>query len=65
MAERRMREVNIDDNTIQKHYKIPFSFTKDIRLAIIQCKVVDHNILPTNATLFRDKIKDKDQCHHC
>ena len=52
-----MRQANVDDN-------IPFNVTKDIKLAIFQYKVV-HHILPTNATLFRDKIKEKDKCHLC
>ena len=61
-AERRMRQANLDDNAIQTICNIPFNVTKDIKLAIFQYKVV-HHILPTNATLFRDKIKKEDQCH--
>lgn len=38
--------------------------SKDIRFVIFRCKIT-HHILPTNATSFRDKIKDKDQCHLC
>ena len=61
-AERRMRQANLDDEVIKIIYKIPFNVTKDIRLAIFQYKIV-HHILPTNATLFRDKILQNDQCH--
>ena len=57
-AERRMMLANLDDNEIQIIYNIPFNVTKDIKLAILQYKVV-HHILPTNATLFRDKLKRK------
>ena len=63
-AERRMKEASLDENTIQIIYKIPFKVTKDIRLSVFQYKVI-HHILPTNATLFRDKIKEKDHCHLC
>ena len=63
-AERRMRQANLDDNAIQTIYNIPFNVTKDIKLAIFQYKVA-HHILPTNATLFRDKIKENDKCHLC
>ena len=59
-AERRMRQANLDDNAIQTIYNIPFNVTKDI----FQYKVA-HHILPTNATLFRDKIKENDKCHLC
>ena len=52
-----MRQANLDDNATI--YNIPFNVTRDIKLAIFQYKVV-HHILPTNATLFRDKIKEKD-----
>lgn len=57
-----MREVDLDDNTIKKKTKRYRS--KDIRLVIFRYKST-HHILPTNATSFRDKIKEKDQCHLC
>ena len=56
-AERRMRLSNSHDNEIQIIYIIPFNVTKDLKLAILQYKVV-HHIVPTNATLFRNKIKE-------
>ena len=59
-----MRQANLDDNAIQTIYNIPFNVTKDIKLAIFQYKVA-HHILPTNATLFRDKIKENEKCHLC
>ena len=34
IAERRMRQANLDDEAIKIIYKIPFNVTKDIRLAI-------------------------------
>ena len=46
------------------HLEIKINVTKDIKLAISRYKVV-HHILPTNATSFRDKIKEKDKCHLC
>ena len=53
--EQRMIQANLNKQTIETIYSIPFRETKDIRLAIFQFKIV-HHILPTNATLFRDKI---------
>ena len=63
-AERRMRQLSLDDSTIRAIYDIPFKVTKDIRLSIFQFKII-HHILPTNSTLYRDKIKDHDKCHLC
>ena len=63
-AEQRMIQANLNKQTIETIYTIPFRVTKDIRLAIFQFKVV-HHILPTNATLFRDKIIQWDNCHLC
>ena len=63
-AERRMRQANLENEAIKIIYKIPFNLTKDIRLAISQYKIV-HQILPTNASLFRDKILQNDQRHLC
>ena len=63
-AERRMLQANLDKQAISTIYNIPFKVTKDIRLAIFQFKIV-HHILPTNATLFRDKIAQHDKCHLC
>ena len=63
-AERRMRQANLDANAIQKIYNIPFNVTKDLKLAIFQYKV-GHHILPTDTTLFRDKIKEKNKCYLC
>ena len=63
-AERRMLQANLDRQAISTIYSIPFKVTKDIRLAIFQYKIV-HHILPTNATLFRDKITPHDKCHLC
>ena len=63
-AEQRMIQANLNKQTIETIYSIPFRVTKDIRLAIFQFKIV-HHILPTNATLFRDKIIQQDNCHLC
>ena len=63
-AERRMLQVNLDRQAISTIYSIPFKVTKDMRLTIFQYKIV-HRILPTNATLFRDKIAQHDKCHLC
>ena len=62
-AERRMWQVNLDRQAISTIYSISFKVTKDMRLAIFQFKIV-HHILPTNATLFIDKIAC-DKCHLC
>ena len=63
-AERRLQQVNLDRQAISIIYSIPFKVTKDITLAIFQFKIV-HRILPTNATLFRNKIAQHDKCHLC
>ena len=57
-----MLQVNLDRQAISTIYSIPFKVTKDIRLAIFQFKIV-HYILPTDATLFRDKIAQHDKCN--
>ena len=62
-AERRMKQLSLDDDTIPAIYNIPFNVTKDTRLAIFQLKIIHHIILPTNSTLYRDKIKEHDKCH--
>ena len=59
-----MKQANFDKESIQLTYSIPFKVTKDIRLAIFQFKII-HHILPTNATLFRDSLVQKEQCHLC
>ena len=63
-AEQRMLQANFDKKTIDTIYIIPFKVTKDIRFSIFQFKII-HHILPTNATLFRDKIIEHDKCHLC
>ena len=59
-----MKQANFDKESIRLTYSIPFKVTKDIRLAIFQFKII-HHILPTNATLFRDSLVQKEQCHLC
>ena len=59
-----MIQTNLNKQTIETIYSIPFRVTKDIRLAIFQFKIV-HHILPTDAPLFRDKIVQHDKCHLC
>ena len=61
-AERRMRNANLNEVTIQRIYSLPFKVTKDTRLSIFQFKIV-HHILPTNATLHRDSLRENDKCH--
>ena len=63
-AEQRMLQANFDSKTIDTIYIIPFKVTKDIKFAIFQFKII-HHILPTNPTLFRDKIIEHDKCHLC
>ena len=63
-AERRMKQANLDKESIRRTYSIPFKVTKDIRLVIFQFKII-HHILPTNTTLFRDSLVQKEQCHLC
>jgi len=63
-AEKRMTQANFDEETIRLTYSIPFKVTKDIRLTILQFKII-HHILPTNATLFRDSLIQHEKCHLC
>ena len=63
-AEKRMVKANLNEKTIQLIYSLPFEVTKDTRLAIFQFKII-HHILPTNATLCRDALKETDKCHLC
>ena len=49
-----MLKANLDRQAISTIYSI----------SIFQFKIV-HHILPTNATLFRDKIVPHDKCHLC
>ena len=63
-AEKSMIKANLNEKTIQLIYSLPFKVTKDTRLAIFQFKII-HHILPTNATLFRDALKETDKCHLC
>ena len=44
-AEKRMKQANFDEETIRLTYSIPFEVTKDIRLTILQFKII-HHILP-------------------
>ena len=63
-AEKRMVKANLNEKTMQLIYSLPFKVTKDTRLAMFQFKII-HHILPTNATLFRDALKESDKCHLC
>ena len=63
-AERRMRKANLNEVTIQRIFSLPFKVTKDTKLSIFQYKII-HHILPTNATLYRDSLKEHDKCHLC
>lgn len=63
-AERKMKESNLKEQTIQLVYSLPFNLTKDTRLANFQYKIINH-ILPTNSTLFTDSIKEHSKCHLC
>ena len=64
-AERRMRNANLNEVTIQRIYSLPFKLTKDTRLSIFQFTEIVHHILPTNATLHRDSLRENDRCHLC
>ena len=58
-----MRKANLNEVTIQLIYSLPFKVTKDIRLSIFQYKIF-HHILPTNATLYWDSLKEKETLTH-
>ena len=45
-------------------YLLPYQSTTETKLIAFQIKIL-HNILPTNATLCKMKIKDSDLCPYC
>ena len=59
-----MLQANLDEPATSTIYNIPFKLTKDTRVVIFEFKIL-HYILPTNATLFRNKIMQHDKCHLC
>ena len=49
---------------IQRVYELPFQIKNDIKITMIQYKIV-YNILPTKVSLFKAKISDNDICTQC
>ena len=45
------------ESTIQNVYLIPFKVTNEVKIIMFQYKVI-HNVLPTRATLYRDRISE-------
>jgi len=45
-------------------YELPFKIKNDIKITIFQHKII-HNILATNVSPFRAKIRDYDICPQC
>ena len=47
-----------------KVYRLPFKITKAVMLQMFEYKILQ-NILPTQASLYRDGIQNNDRCTLC
>ena len=54
-AETKILRQGFTENTIQKVYLRPFTVTNEVKIIMLQSKVIP-NVLPTCATLYRDGI---------
>ena len=52
------------ESTIQNVYLMPFKVTNEVKIIMFQYKVI-HNVLPTRATLYRDRISESPLCNLC
>ena len=64
MASTRLCKLGVDSTNLKAIYNLPFSITKEIKLSIVQYKII-HNILPHSSLLHRMKITDSSLCKHC
>ena len=60
----KLEKAGFTADEISHIYELPFKLTLDVKLSVFQYKI-NHNILYTKSTLFRDNIKDKDKCYLC
>ena len=63
-AESKILRYGFTQENIHKVYELPFKIKNDIKIAMFQYKII-HNILATNVSLFRAKIRDYDICPQC
>ena len=60
----KLEKAGFTANEILHIYELPFKLTLDVRLSVFQFKI-NHNILYTKSTFFRDKVTENDKCHLC
>ena len=63
-AESKILRYGFTQENIHKVYELPFKIKNDIKITMFQYKII-HNILATNVSLFRAKIRDYDICPQC
>ena len=62
-AETKILRRGFTESTIQNVYLMPFKVTNEVKI-MFQYKVT-HNVLPTRATLYRDRISESPVCNLC
>ena len=60
----KLQKAGFSEDEILHIYELPFKLILDVRMSVFQFKI-NHNILYTNRTLFRDKITENDKCYLC
>ena len=63
-AESKILRFGFTQENIHRVYELPFKIKNDIKITMFQYKII-HNILATNVSLFRAKIRDYDICPQC
>ena len=63
-AETKILRHGFTESTIQNVYLMPFKVTNEVKIIMFQYKVI-HNVLPTRATLYRDRISESPLCNLC
>ena len=63
-AETKILRYGFTESTIQNVYLMPFKVTNEVKIIMFQYKVI-HNVLPTRATLYRDRISESPVCNLC
>ena len=63
-SENRILNYDFSKESVHKVYTLPFLITKDLKLIAFHFKII-HHILPTNSSLFRASITERDICSLC
>ena len=61
---KRIISARIKKEDLASVYTLPFLTTKNTQLRMFQVKII-HNILPTKASLFKQKLKENENCYFC